>query len=45
MLAASLVDLLREPAVVKAAQSEFAKATGGRPYQSPLSADARPTDY
>ncbi len=45
MLAASLVDLLREPAVLKEARAEFVKATGGRPYQSPLAPDAKPTVY
>ncbi len=45
VLAASLVDLLREPAALKAASAEFAKATGGKPYRSPLAADAKPAVY
>jgi len=39
------VDLLRDPAVVRAAREELAKATGGKPYQSPLAPDARPAVY
>jgi aminobenzoyl-glutamate utilization protein B len=42
VLAASLTDLLEEPATVAAAKAEFAKATKGKPYESPLPADARP---
>jgi aminobenzoyl-glutamate utilization protein B len=45
VLAASLVDLLRDPAAVRAARDELARATGGKPYRSPLSPDARPTLY
>jgi aminobenzoyl-glutamate utilization protein B len=45
VLAASAVRLAAEPPLVSAAKDELAKATGGRPYQSPLSADARPARY
>ena len=42
VLAASGVDLLGDPATVAAAKADFQKATGGKPYQSPLPADAKP---
>jgi aminobenzoyl-glutamate utilization protein B len=42
VLGASAVDLLADPATVKAAQEEFARTTAGKPYVSPLAADARP---
>ncbi len=45
VLAASLVDLLADPAKVAAAKAEFVKATHGKPYQSPLAADAKPTVF
>ncbi|HTP51938.1 MAG TPA: amidohydrolase [Anaeromyxobacteraceae bacterium] len=45
VLAASAVDLLRDPAAIRAAQEEFAKATGGQAYKSPLAPDARPAVY
>ncbi|HEU4382997.1 MAG TPA: amidohydrolase [Anaeromyxobacteraceae bacterium] len=45
VLAASLVDLLRDPGLVRAAREELAKATDGKPYQSPLAPDARPAAY
>src|SRR5205807_2152786 len=45
VLAASLVDLLQDPASVQAAKAEFAKATKGKPYASPLAADAKPTVF
>ncbi len=45
VLAASAVDLLRDPALVRAARAEFVKATGGKPYRSPLAPDARPVSY
>jgi len=42
VLAASVVDLLQDPAAVKAVKEDFAKATKGRPYVSPLAPDAKP---
>jgi hypothetical protein len=42
VLAASVIDLLRDPAAVKAVKEDFAKATKGRPYVSPLAPDAKP---
>lgn len=45
VLGASLVDLLQDPAQVKAAKQEFQKATQGKPYVSPLAADAKPRTY
>jgi aminobenzoyl-glutamate utilization protein B len=45
VLAASAVDLLRDPAAVAAAKAEFAKATAGKPYVSPLAKDAVPKTY
>jgi aminobenzoyl-glutamate utilization protein B len=45
VLAASAVDLLRAPATLQAARAEFDQATGGKPYRSPLSAEARPAVY
>jgi aminobenzoyl-glutamate utilization protein B len=44
-LAASLVDLLKDPKTVDAARAEWKKETMGKPYVSPLAADARPTVY
>ncbi len=45
VLGASLVDLLSDPALVAAAKAEFARATKGKPYLSPLPADAKPTVF
>jgi aminobenzoyl-glutamate utilization protein B len=45
VLAASTVDLLRKPEIASAAKEELAKATKGKPYRSPLTADARPTVF
>jgi aminobenzoyl-glutamate utilization protein B len=45
VLAASGVDLLGDPATVKAAKDEFAVQTKGKPYVSPLQADARPPPH
>ena len=45
VLAASAVDLLSDPALVKAARDDFQKETRGKPYVSPLAADARPRAY
>jgi aminobenzoyl-glutamate utilization protein B len=45
VLGASIVDLLTDPAAVAAAKAEFAKATAGRPYVSPLEKDAKAKTY
>lgn len=45
VLAASAVDLLADAAAIAAAKAEFAKATQGKPYVSPLAKDARPALY
>jgi aminobenzoyl-glutamate utilization protein B len=45
VLAASMADLLKDPATVAAAKAEFAKSTGGKPYVSPLAKDAVPKVY
>jgi aminobenzoyl-glutamate utilization protein B len=45
VLAASMTDLLRDPATVAAAKAEFAKSTGGKPYVSPLGPDQKPATY
>lgn len=45
VLAASTLDLLSKPALLAAAKEEFAQATKGKAYQSPLSADARPAAF
>jgi aminobenzoyl-glutamate utilization protein B len=42
VLAAAAIDLLRDPALVKAARDDFAVQTRGRPYVSPLAPDAKP---
>ena len=41
VLGASMVDLLSDPAAVATAKAEFGKATKGKPYVSPLPADAK----
>jgi len=45
VLAASAIDLLRDPAAVRAVKEEFAKATGGQAYRSPLAPEAKPIVY
>jgi aminobenzoyl-glutamate utilization protein B len=45
VLAASAVDLLTQRDALAAAKAEFEKATSGKPYQSPLTADARPVPF
>ena len=45
VLAASTVDLLTDPATISKAKAEFTKATGGKPYVSPLAKDAVPKTY
>jgi aminobenzoyl-glutamate utilization protein B len=45
VLGASTVDLLKDPSAVAAAKAEFAKATAGRPYVTPLAPDAKPKTY
>lgn len=42
VLAATGVDLLATPSVVKAAKEDFVAETKGKPYVTPLAADARP---
>ncbi|HEX2690103.1 MAG TPA: amidohydrolase [Kofleriaceae bacterium] len=42
VLAATAIDLLTDPALVKAAHDEFAVQTKGKPYVSPLAPDAKP---
>jgi len=42
VLAASAVDALTDPALVKAAHDEFVVQTKGKPYVSPLPPDAKP---
>ncbi len=42
VLAASSVDLLSDPSIVKAAKDEFKIQTKGKPYISPLPQDAKP---
>jgi len=44
-LAAATVDLLTSPATIAEAKAEFTKATGGKPWISPLPADAKPAAY
>ena len=45
VLGGSMVDLLSDPAAVAAAKAGFAKATKGKPYQSPLASDAKPVVF
>jgi aminobenzoyl-glutamate utilization protein B len=45
VLAASALDLLRSPELVRAAHLEFGTATGGKPYLSPLAPDAKAVVY
>ena len=45
VMAASAVDLLADPALVKSARDDFQKETKGKPYVSPLPADAKPRPY
>jgi aminobenzoyl-glutamate utilization protein B len=45
VLGASIVDLLRDPSAVAAAKAEFAQATAGKPYVSPLAKDSVPKTY
>jgi hypothetical protein len=45
VLAASMADLLGDPSAVEAAKEEFARATKGKPYQTPLAAEAKPAAY
>jgi metal-dependent amidase/aminoacylase/carboxypeptidase family protein len=45
VLAASAVDLLKDPALVTAARDDLQKETKGKPYVSPLAPDARPRPY
>ena len=45
VLAASAVDLMQKPEVIRAAKEEFDRATKGKSYQSPLTADAKPMPF
>ena len=45
VLGASAVDLLQDPKLVAEAKEEFTKATGGKPYVSPLPPDAKPAVF
>jgi aminobenzoyl-glutamate utilization protein B len=45
VLGASLVDLLGDAGAVAAAKAEFARSTQGKPWVSPLPADAKPTVF
>jgi len=45
ILAGSLVDLLGDAASVAAAKAEFVKSTQGKPWVSPLPADAKPVVF
>lgn len=45
VLGASLADLLADGEAVRAAKAEFAKSTKGKPYQSPLAANAKPAVF
>ncbi|MEO8053580.1 MAG: amidohydrolase [Acidobacteriota bacterium] len=45
VLGASMVDLLRDAESVARAKAEFAKATAGKPYVTPLAPDAKPKTY
>ena len=45
VLAASAVDVLARPDIVAAAKDELQKATKGKPYQNPLTAEAKPAVF
>ncbi len=45
VLAATMVDLLKDPKTIDVAKAEFVKATDGKPYVSPLPKDAKPKTY
>lgn len=45
VLGASAVDLLQDPKLIAQAKEEFTKATQGKPYLSPLPADAKPAVF
>ena len=45
VLASSITDLLKDAGTIAAAKAEFAKATAGKPYLSPLAKDAIPKTY
>jgi len=45
VMGASMVDLLTDKSAVAQAKEEFAKATQGKPYVSPLAPDARPQAF
>jgi len=45
VLGATAAEFLTNPKLVSDAKAEFAKATKGKPYQSPLAMDAKPSVY
>jgi aminobenzoyl-glutamate utilization protein B len=45
VLAASAVDLLKDPALIKSAKDDFQNATKGQPYVSPLAPDTKPRSF
>jgi hypothetical protein len=45
VLAASTWDLLNDRNLVPKAKEEFARSTQGKPYVSPLAADAKPQAF
>jgi aminobenzoyl-glutamate utilization protein B len=45
VLAASAVDLIKKPEILRDAKEEFARATKGKRYESPLTADATPRPF
>ena len=45
VLGASAVDLLQDPKLAAAAKEEFTQATQGKPWVSPLAADAKPVVF
>ena len=42
VMAGTAVDAIRDPGLIARAKEEFRERTGGKPYQSPLPADAKP---
>ncbi len=42
VMAGTAVDALLNPAIIKDAKADHARRTGGKPYESPLPADAKP---
>ena len=42
VIAASAIDVLEDPEIIRRAKEEFVRRTGGRPYASPIPADVKP---